>query len=314
MSNLETSGKSIIGITRAIIAILLGLLFSASVPAPASAAFETLGQGTRASAMGHAYAVQADDASALWYNTAGLANSQRRQVLIDYARLFPGLDVGPDINAWAVNYVQGLAGGHLGLGVAGTGAGFYRENGAVLGYGRGWGKRLSLGLGLRLLRWSAEGYRDPVNNVADPDRAGTGLGVDLGLRYALLHWGERTFTCGFSGQNLNQPEIAESGGAGVPRRLVLGLGYEDRLYVAEVDLELVDGDSRVRVGGEYRFGGRSGLRLRAGASGIAGDSAAGELDGGLGLSMGKLTFNWAYHYASEITVSGTQRFSLGYQF
>lgn len=264
--------------------------------------------------MGHAFVVQADGASALWYNTAGLANNQGRQVLIDYARLFPGLDVGPDVNTWAVGYVQGLAGGRLGLGVAGTGADFYRENGAVLGYGRGWGKRLSLGLGLRLLRWSADGYRDPLSGAADPDRTGTGLGVDLGLRYALLHWGERTFTCGFSGQNLNQPEIAESGGAGIPRRLVLGLGYEDRLYAAEVDLEAVDGDRRVRVGGEYRFGGHYDLRLRLGASGMAGDRAAGELDGGLGLSAGKLMFNWAYHYASEITASGTQRFSLGYQF
>ncbi|MBM3460383.1 MAG: hypothetical protein FJX77_17825, partial [Armatimonadetes bacterium] len=90
-----------------------------------------MGQSSRANAMGEAFVTQANDASALWYNPAGLANIQGRQALVDYASLFPNLDVGPDINSWAVNYAQGLAGGHLGIGVAGLGAGFYAENGAV---------------------------------------------------------------------------------------------------------------------------------------------------------------------------------------
>lgn len=264
--------------------------------------------------MGDAFVVQANDASALWYNPAGLANTQGRQALVDYARLFPDLDIGPDISTWAVNYAQGLAGGHLGLGVAGLGAGFYTENGAMLGYGRAVGKRLSLGFGLRLLRWSADGYRDPATGLRDGDHSGTGVGVDAGGRCKLLHWQQGVFTFGFSGQNLNQPEVSEGGGTGIPRRLVLGLGYEDQHYGAEIDLEFVGGDRRVRAGGEYKLGGRHDLRLRAGASGMAGDNAAGELGTGLGFRLGRIVLNYGYHYSAEITTSGHQRLSLGYQF
>jgi len=289
-------------------------MFSAGALTPAGAAFEALGQASRASAMGDAYVVQASDASALWYNVAGLASGEKRQVLVDYARLYPGLDVGPDINSWTVDYAQGLVGGGLGLGVAGLGADFYSENAAMLGYGRAVGKRLRVGLGLRLLRWSADGYRDAGTGLQDQDRSGTGLGLDVGLRYSLMHWQEGLFTFGFSGRNLNEPDVSESGGTGIPRQLVLGLGYENRIYAMEADLEFVDGDRRVRLGGEYKFGGRYDLRLRAGASGIAGDGAAGEVDGGLGLRFGKVVLNYAYHYSSEIAAGGNQRFSLGFQF
>ena len=295
-------------------AIFLILVLGAAALSPAEAAFETLGRAVRASAMSDAFVVLADDASALWYNTAGLAGIEHRQILADYARLFPDLDAGPDINSWALNYVQGVAGGRVGLGVAGLGADFYNETGAVVGYGRSFGKRLSLGLGLRLLRWSADGYQDPVSGLSDEDRSGSGLGVDVGVHFGLLRWQEGVLNLGFSGQNLNEPDVSESGGPGIPRRLSLGLGYEDPVYAVEANVEFADGDSRLRVGGEYRLGGSSDLRLRAGASGIAGEGAAGGIDGGVGLRLGGVVLNFAYHYSSEIAAGGGQRFSLGYQF
>lgn len=299
--------------TRAFLNLLLsvGALW---VAVPASAAFEALGHGTQGAAVGDAYVVQAMDAGALWYNPAGLAQVERRQVLVDYARLFPGLDAGPDINAWTVSCALGLAGGRLGLGAAGMGADYYRENAAVLGYGRAWGSRLSLGVGVRVLRWSADGYRDAASGLADPDRAGTGLGADVGVRCVLLRWRQNAVSVGFSGQNLNEPDVSEGGGTGIPRRLVLGLGYEEPLYSGEADIEVVNGVNRVRVGGEYRVGGRCDLRLRAGASGTTGEGSAGELDGGLGLTLRGVSLNWAYHFASEIAAGATQRLSLGYQF
>lgn len=294
--------------------LLLTLVFSAGALSPVQAAFESLGQSTRATAMSGAFTVQGQDAGVLWYNPAGLAGGEKRQILVDYARLYPGLDVGPDINSWTLNYVQGLAGGRLGLGIAGLGADFYSENGVALGYGRPLGKRLDFGLGLRLLRWAADGYSDPESGLRDDDHSGSGLGVDVGLRYGLLHWQQGVFTLGFSGRNLNEPDVSEGGGTGIPRRLSLGLGYEEPIYAVEVDWELVDGDGRVRLGGEYRLGGRYDLRLWAGASGIAGDGAAGELDGGLGLRQGGWMLNYAYHFSSEIAAGANQRFSLGYQF
>ena len=85
------------------------------------------------------------------------------------------------------------------------------------------------------------------------------------------------------------------------------------MYALEADLEFVDGDSRLRVGAEYKIGGHYDLHLRAGGSGMASDGAAGEVDGGVGLRFGKIVLNYAQHYASEITAGGSQRLSLVYQ-
>lgn len=287
-------------------AILFSLSFVAVGLTPSWGAFETLGQSSRASAMSDAFIVQGEGADVLWYNPAGLAGEGQRQVVVDYARLYPGLDVGPDINSWSLSYVQELAGGRLGVGIAGLGAGFYTENALGIGYGRSMGIKLDVGLGVRMLRWAADGYRDPETGVQDEDGSGSKPGFDLGLRYDLLAIEEGMLVLGISGLHLNEPDT--------PRRLLLGVGYDQPLYLAEVDLELVDGDRRVRVGGEYKLGGRYDLRLRAGASGIAGDGAAGEVDGGVGFMMGSLMFNYAYHYSSEISAGANQRLSLGYQF
>ncbi|NKB67441.1 MAG: hypothetical protein GKR89_10300 [Candidatus Latescibacteria bacterium] len=293
--------------------ILLATLLALGLQSPARAAFETLGQSTQASAMAGAYAVHAADATALWYNPAGLAQTGQRQVLLDYARLFPGLDVGPDINSWSLGYVQHLAGGTVGLGLAGLSADFYSENALALGYGLQVGSRLQVGLGLRFLSWSADGYRDP-SGARDPDRSGSGLGVDLGLRAPLVRWREGLFSAAFVGQNLNEPDISEGGGTGIPRHLVLGLAYDDAVYGLEANMVWVDGDQRLRVGGEYKMGGRYDVRLRLGASGLAGDGAGGQVDGGLGLKRGSWLLNYAYGYAAEIDADGSQRFSLAYQF
>lgn len=296
------------------IAILISLTIGVGSLAPAQAAFEVLGQGARSSATSHAIVVHASEASALWYNPAGLARGARPQVAVDYARLYPGLDVGPDIGQWGIGYVRPLGGGSVGVGVAGLGADFYTESGAVVGYGRAVGTRLHLGLGVRLLRWSADGAVDPETGVTDADRSGSGLGVDVGLRCDLFRWQEGQVALGLSGSNLNEPDVSEGGGPGIPRRIVVGLGYEDAIYAAEIDLELIDGDRRVRMGGEYKLGDRWDMRLRAGASGIAGQGAAGALDAGLGLCLAGVQFDYAYHYASEIASGGHQRISLGYRF
>ena len=194
------------------------------------------------------------------------------------------------------------------------GADFYTENGFALGYSRSSGDRLSLGLGLRFLRWSADGYQAPDGGPSDPDRSGNGLGVDVGARMVLLKRQDGTLVLGFSGRDLNEPDVSEGGGTGIPRRLVIGLGYEDSLYALEANLEFLDGDRRVRMGGEYKLGGTYDLRLRAGASGIAGEGMAGEVDGGFGLKFGKAVINYAYRYTAQIDAGGNQWLSLGYSF
>ena len=96
--------------------------------------------------------------------------------------------------------------------------------------------------------------------------------------------------------------------------MLLGLGFEDAHYAVEADWEIVDGDSRLRVGGEYKIGGRHDMRLRLGASGMNKDEHSGQIDGGIGLRMGSVVIDYAYHDSSQISGLGTQRLSLGFRF
>lgn len=293
---------------------LISLGLFVCMPSQVSAAFEVLGRAATSSAMAGACVVHADDASAPWHNAAGLAAGSESELGVEFARLYPGLDVGPDLNNWAINYARGIAGGRLGVGVAGLDAGFYSENAVMLSYGRGLTPALSVGLGARLLRWSADGYSDPVSGMSDADFSGSGVGIDVGLRYDLFRWQEGQVALGFSGRSLNEPDVSDSGGTGIPRTLAFGLGYEDVLVSTEVDIEFVDGDRILRLGGEYKLGGAYDLRIRFGGSGLPGEGTAGSLDGGLGLRRGRLLLNYGYHYSGEIDAGGHQQISLGYRF
>jgi hypothetical protein len=289
--------------------LLVGMVLALTAIGPAQAAFEGLGGTTRASSMSQAYVVHASDAGALWYNPAGLARGQDRLVEADYARLYPGLDVGPDISTWSLNYTQALAGGRLGVAVAGLGADIYSENGLIIGYGRGVLAGGHAGLGVRVLRWSADGYQ------GDADRSGTGIAIDLGFRYDVWRLPEGTLSLAAAVLGVNEPDVSESGGGtGIPRQVLLGFGYEDAHYAVEADWETVDGDARLRVGGEYKVGGRYDMRLRLGASGMNKDEHSGQVDGGIGLRMGSVVIDYAYHDSSQISGLGTQRLSLGCRF
>ena len=165
------------------------------------------------------------------------------------------------------------------------------------------------GLGVRVLRWSADGYQ------GDDDRSGTGIAVDLGLRYDVWQLPQGTLSVAAAALGVNEPDVSESGGGtGVPMQLLLGLGYEDANYAVEADWEIVDGSGRARVGGEYKVGGRYDVRLRLGASGMNNDESSGQIDGGVGLQIGAIVLDYAYHDSSEISGTGSQRLSLGYRF
>lgn len=281
--------------------------------APAWGAFETLGQTSRAGAMGGAVVAAAEGVPALWYNPAGLAGPGS-QVMLDYAQLYAGLDAGPDVQEWTAGYVHPLAGGRLGIGLAGLAGGFYSETGAALGYGRQVGTRLRAGVDLRLLRWSADGYRDPGTGLADADWSGSGLALGGGLGWSVGYLGEGRFGLGVSARNLNEPDVSHGGGTGLPRHLTAGVSYDAPALGLELDVERVDGRNRVRAGGEYRVRAPVDLRLRGGMTGTAGEGVGGDVTGGVGLRLGRLQVDYAYSYSPQIATEGQQRLSLQYSF
>lgn len=74
-------------------ALLAGLLVLAAGPARAAetASFLTIGAGARALAMGGAFTALADDSNAVYWNPAGLASVERREVSASHAELADGV-------------------------------------------------------------------------------------------------------------------------------------------------------------------------------------------------------------------------------
>ena len=210
---------------------------------PARAAFLDLGAGARAPGLGDAFTALADDAYAIHYNPAGLAQIDRAQFSAAYSKLYLGLTDGSDLGSSQLVYAQPLA--HGKNGVLGFGwdrfslSGLYTEQTLTASYGRRlWsgdsGAQLMAGLNLKYLTHSfatpaeasnafnqgaATGQPDPVlsgaNSKSVPDE-------DLGLIYRF----PRRFQLGLDIMHLTQPNVAFSGSDRLQREINLGLAYK----------------------------------------------------------------------------------------
>ncbi len=104
-------------------ALLLTLLFSftmvarADGPSEAGVIFLKLVPGARPAGMGEAFVAQADDATATWWNPAGMAFIERQEVALMYVNLLPQFHLD-DLYYSFVSYVQhipewGTVGGNI---------------------------------------------------------------------------------------------------------------------------------------------------------------------------------------------------------
>jgi hypothetical protein len=75
------------------------------------AQFLKIGQGARAVAMGGAFSAIADNADAIYWNPAGLAGQDKRQVTASYSQYIQGINYG------FIGYTQELCKGVMGLGL-----------------------------------------------------------------------------------------------------------------------------------------------------------------------------------------------------
>jgi len=178
-------------------ALVAALLLLAS---SARASFIDLGAGARAPGMGDAFTALADDAYAVHYNPAGLAQLDRPQFSAAYSKLYLGLTDGSDLGSSQLVYAYPLA--HGKNGVLGFGwdrfslSGLYTEQTLTASYGRRFwssdsGAQFLAGLNLKYLSHSfttpaeasnafdngqAQGQADPLlsgkNSVSVPDEDG----------------------------------------------------------------------------------------------------------------------------------------------
>lgn len=257
-----------------------------------TSAYLDIGMGARALAMGGAFVAVADDATALHYNPAGLADVASWELSSFYSTQYGAAGYGAVV----------LAGRGLGGGVQ-----WVRSTDVPLA--DEWSNRTGE-FDLSQTAWRV-GYGGRIGNVAVGvalahirDRysstSGSGLTGDAGalvtvgpvrLGFAARHfWGQRTSSTG-----TKEPFEPE---------LVVGASWKSGSLLVAAERSF---SGPVRAGVEYRLG-RS-LALRAGAwaeDGYFNWSA------GAGIGLGSVAVDYAY--ADDGMLPGTHRVSLSYRF
>jgi len=294
-----------------VLLVLVSLLMPSFAGAATGFAFLQNGVDARATLFGEAMVSHVDDASACYWNPAGLSKIDNAQVVVSHVASFA------DLRHEFASAVQPLFDGDL---VAGlyfnglwtddldgydrfarpTGRFGYSTYTAGLALGKMIGSNLSAGAGVKLLNESIDEY------------SASGWSADLGLQWAL---GDSPLSFGFSALNIGPGlsfEIGSESGDSfdLPMALQGGVSFHQSLSTAGdilISLEgrkLKDRDAAMLGGIEYTY--RNTLSMGVGYQGGA-DTR--DVSFGLGLNHGRFGFNWAFVPIKE-DLGDENRFSM----
>jgi hypothetical protein len=290
-------------------ALLLAVLLAPAARAGETASFLELPIGARAVALGGAGTALADDATAFYWNPAGLAALERRDALFSHAEISESTRL--DYGGFAAPALGGVAGGAFtylshgsisGRDAMGRPTGSYGASDAALA--GGYARKLegaSLGVSIKYLR----------SHIAEAEAQS--IAVDAGVAHKR---GEFTGAAAlrnlgpglkFADQTSDLPLAAAGGLAWKRASLTLALDYEYRPRVGQND---------AGVGAEWEA--RSGVFLRGGYStkgavgGGSGLDAAKGIAFGLGIKLGSLRVDYAIKPTGEL--GRAHRFDVGARF
>ena len=300
---------------------LLGILIFCLFLAPAAraadfaAAFLETGIGARGTGMGSAMAAATADASASYWNPAGILRSPGKTFLISHQPL--SLDRRQTSVSFALNSRRDLGFGliwlHAGVGDLQGRAADGRpigeiedaENAYFISVSRALGSRLALGVTMKIFDQS---IKVPSRKKA----TGSGHGFDLGVH---LHLTEKTALAAVV-RNLNaalnwkverSAQQTSSTEDLLPQVLVLGVAHRpfaDLLLAA--DLSSSNVAPHVNLGGEWTV--NPTLTLRAGLNrALSADRRAGSITAGLTLRpMRRENLQFHYAYAADALEAGAR--------
>lgn len=268
------------------------------------AQFLKIGVGVRSMAMGEAYSAIADDASAVYWNPAGLARQDATSVLATYGMWFE--DMGHHTFAVAAPTDVGYWGGLVCYSPSGdiprvdgdlNASGEYDayDFSGSLAFANRIGKALSYGVGAKLIQSSIE------------DESATGYAADVGLLYepSQVHG----FTLGLAVQNLGPDLTFISDGDPLPLTVRGGVAFDAGSFVVAADASKPrDNDVSVHLGAEYVIA--EVLALRAGF--LTRPEMESAVTFGLGVTWRRLSVGYAYVPFAEI--EGTHHVSAGLSF
>ncbi len=235
--------------------------------------------GPRALAMGGAFTSIANDASAIFWNPAGLSRIGNQEIAATHADLF-GLGIKDNFAAFVLPLSPRQA-----IGVDWYHSGFDDDE---LGFGE---NRFDLSYGIRLNRWFSLGSTVKyLTRNTDLDgvevTSGSGTGLDLGL--LLTPWKGLRF--GWVGQDLFDTEVDFDGTSSVAfpqnSRFATAYAFGSRGVVA------MDIDDRIHLGGELRL--VDALALRAGMEQDRSGPEDWQFTYGAGFELGVFHFDYAF--------------------
>lgn len=249
------------------LALLVAAALGLAPATPAHAWFEESDVGPRGVSFGKAFTAIADDASALNWNSAGLASLPRGEVNLSVGRPYNLTDLQSAYVAVAVPRSFGTLGvswQHMGATDVAS------ENTFALGLGR----RLiagqhpvtvDVGGALKLFRLSIADYADPTTLANVSFGSATAVAADLGV---LVHLPGHV-QLGWTVQNIGSPkfDLIDGGGSTtLPARQRFGVSYRwHPESIIGFDLqETADGKTVVNLGGEVWF--YNALAVRVGAN------------------------------------------------
>lgn len=235
-----------------------------------AAPFLKYGAGARATGMSDAFIAVADDATAAYWNPAGLAQLSSREFTGMYS------DLGLDRVFNFMNYAHPLGQGAVGVSWVNSGIKDYElrldgskdpiatgdmgNNMFILSYGRNLGPKLSVGVNGKFLA-------EKMDDVAGKEQSADGIGWDIGVLASPI---ER-FSLGVVLADLGLSKLEWDSGAEdeVPMKLKAGVAYRplksNALLMAASFMRNFDQDvTRLDMGTEYEI--LADLALRAGVS------------------------------------------------
>ena len=298
-----------------IIPVLALVLAAAGARAAETAAFLDVGVGARGIGMGGAYTALADDSSAVYWNPAGLARLEKREVSVSHAEL--GLGTREDFLAYAhptgrgtiaaaMTYLsQGAIGGRD---VTGRPTGDFQASDAA--FAGAYGVKTDyadLGASVKYLR----------SHIASSEAQG--VAADLGARRSFDGVGPGKLVVGAALRNMGPGLKYENQRNDLPLRLAGGAAYSfspGRTLAFEVQSAPRGGGADGGFGGELKVMEGALLRLgwstKSAAPEGSGFDAARGLTVGLGLERAGFVFDYAAQAAGEL--GAAHRFTLAKRF
>jgi len=295
--------------------LCLILLQTAHQTSIAFAAFEDIGAGARAIGMASAFTAVADDANAIYYNPAGLAQVRRTELTGTYGKLYVGLKDNSNIGSGYVGVAQPLMFGKLGtLGIGWVSLnleGAYREDLVSFSYGKEmFVNGLFLGGSGKVLKRNFVG---DIYTQIDPlfiqnGYNTTNYSADLGLLYRP----SAIYSYGLMLRDINQPDVGLGSQDKVPMEILGGFAYHQPTLIFDGELSHKDQDTLVSMGLEkfvFKYAGfRSGF--------TAGSRNRREVTAGLGYKGDNISVDYSFIFplGGIASTAGTHRFGFTIRF